>query len=88
MFGLSIGGVLGRGKRRAIVTPPKYSRGMAGYRQDGSNVVCRNCASAIYIPTIGQAGGCNPVGVASRAENGALVIDVSSLTDARSKVSK
>ncbi len=60
--------------------------GMAGYRQDGSNVVCRNCASAIYIPTIGQAGGCNPVGVPSRAENGALVIDVSTLAEARSRV--
>jgi FTR1 family protein len=60
--------------------------GMAGYRQDGSNVVCRNCASAIYIPTIGQAGGCNPVGVPSRAENGALVIDVSALAEARSRV--
>jgi high-affinity iron transporter len=62
--------------------------GMAGYRQDGSNVVCRNCASAIYIPTIGEAGGCNPVGVPSRAENGALVIDVSKLAEARSRISK
>lgn len=62
--------------------------GTAGYRQDGSNVVCRNCASAIYIPTIGQAGGCNPVGVPYRAENGALVIDVSTLVQARSRVSQ
>ena len=61
--------------------------GMAGYRQEGSNVVCRNCASAIYIPTIGQAGGCNPIGVPSRTENGALVIDVSTLAEARSRVS-
>jgi uncharacterized membrane protein len=61
--------------------------GTAGYRQDGSNVVCRNCASAIYIPTIGEAGGCNPVGVPSRAENGTLVIDVSTLAEARSRVS-
>lgn len=61
--------------------------GMAGYRQDGSNVVCRNCSSAIYIPTIGQAGGCNPVGVPSHTDNGALVIDVSSLAEARSRVS-
>ena len=38
--------------------------GWAGYKQDGQNVVCRNCGSAIYVPTIGQAGGCNPVGVA------------------------
>ncbi|HTC64934.1 MAG TPA: Fe-S-containing protein [Candidatus Saccharimonadales bacterium] len=62
--------------------------GTAGYRQEGSNVICRNCASAIYIPTIGEAGGCNPVGVPSHAENGALVIDVSTLAEARSRVSK
>ncbi len=60
--------------------------GMAGYRQDGSNVICRNCASAIYVPTIGEAGGCNPIGVASHAENGSLVIDVAALTEARAKV--
>jgi uncharacterized membrane protein len=62
--------------------------GTAGYRQDGSNVVCRNCASAIYIPTIGEAGGCNPVGVPSHMDNGALVIDVSTLAEARSRVAK
>ena len=61
--------------------------GTAGYRQEGSNVICRNCASAIYVPTIGEAGGCNPVGVPSRAENGALVIDVPALAEARSRVS-
>jgi high-affinity iron transporter len=62
--------------------------GTAGYRQDGSNVVCRNCASAIYIPTIGEAGGCNPVGVPSRLDNGALVIDVAPLAEARNRVAK
>jgi high-affinity iron transporter len=62
--------------------------GTAGYRQEGSNVVCRNCASAIYVPTIGEAGGCNPVGVPSRTESGALVIDVSKLAEARSRVSQ
>jgi uncharacterized membrane protein len=62
--------------------------GTAGYRQDGSNVVCRNCASAIYIPTIGEAGGCNPVGVPSHTESGALVIDVSTLAEARGRISK
>jgi high-affinity iron transporter len=62
--------------------------GTAGYRQEGSNVVCRNCASAIYVPTIGEAGGCNPVGVPSRAENSALVIDVANLAEARSRVAK
>ena len=61
--------------------------GTAGYRQEGSNVICRNCASAIYIPTIGEGGGCNPVAVPSRAENNALVIDIPALAEARSRVS-
>ena len=34
--------------------------GAEGYRQDGQNVICRHCGSAIYVPTIGEAGGCNP----------------------------
>jgi len=60
--------------------------GPAGYRQEGSNVICRNCASAIYIPSIGEAGGCNPVGVASRVEGDQLVIDLSALTRASTQV--
>jgi high-affinity iron transporter len=61
--------------------------GTAGYRQEGSNVICLNCGSAIYIPTIGEAGGCNPVGIASRTENGSLIIDVSALAKSWSRVS-
>ncbi len=60
--------------------------GRAGYRQEGSNVVCRNCASAIYIPSIGEAGGCNPVGVTSRVEGSDIVIDVPSLSSALAEV--
>jgi len=62
--------------------------GPAGYRQDGSNVICRNCASAIYIPSIGDVGGCNPVGVASRVEGDHLVIELAALTQAASQVPK
>lgn len=60
--------------------------GWAGYRQKGSDVVCRNCASAIYVPSIGQSGGCNPVTVPSHLDGGELVIDFSALTDAARKV--
>jgi high-affinity iron transporter len=56
--------------------------GAEGYRQDGQNVVCRHCGSAIYIPTIGEAGGCNPIGVPSRVDRADLVMDVSSLAQA------
>jgi high-affinity iron transporter len=61
--------------------------GTAGYRQEGSNVICLNCGSAIYVPTIGEAGGCNPVGIPSRTENGSLIIDVSAVAKSWSRVS-
>jgi high-affinity iron transporter len=60
--------------------------GAEGYRQDGQNVICRHCASAIYIPSIGDQGGCNPIGVASHMDGGDLVIDISSLTQAAKEI--
>ena len=54
--------------------------GAEGYRQDGQNVICRHCASAIYIPSIGQQGGCNPIGFPSQIEGNDIVIDVSSVS--------
>jgi FTR1 family protein len=60
--------------------------GAEGYRQDGHNVICRHCASAIYIPSIGDQGGCNPIGVASHVDGGDLVIDISSLTQAAKEI--
>jgi high-affinity iron transporter len=60
--------------------------GWSGYRQDGSNVVCRNCASAIYSPSIGQPGGCNPVAVPSRVDGQDLVMDLAALSDAAANV--
>ena len=60
--------------------------GAEGYRQDGQNVICRHCASAIYIPSIGDQGGCNPIGVPSHLDGGELVIDISSLTQAAKEI--
>jgi high-affinity iron transporter len=60
--------------------------GAAGYRQEGQNVICRNCAAAIYIPSIGESGGCNPIGVQSRVEGGEVVVDLSALAEASSKI--
>ena len=62
--------------------------GAEGYRQDGQNVVCRHCGSAIYIPTIGEAGGCNPVGWPYRMEGGERVVNVSAVTKAFAEVPK
>jgi FTR1 family protein len=60
--------------------------GAEGYRQDGQNVVCRHCGSAIYVPSVGDQGGCNPIGVASRVEGSEIVIDLASLGHAAQEV--
>jgi len=60
--------------------------GAEGYRQDGQNVICRRCASAIYIPSIGQKGGCNPIGFPSQVVGNDIVIDVSAVTKAAEEI--
>lgn len=56
--------------------------GTQGYRQDGKNVLCQNCAAAIYIPTIGAAGGCNPIHIDYRVEGETLIVAESALSTA------
>ncbi|HVO57761.1 MAG TPA: Fe-S-containing protein [Dongiaceae bacterium] len=62
--------------------------GAEGYRQDGQNVVCRHCGSAIYVPTIGEAGGCNPIGVPFHTEGADLVVNVAALAKSFEEVPK
>jgi high-affinity iron transporter len=60
--------------------------GWAGYRQQGQNVICRNCGAAIYVPSIGESGGCNPIPVTSRIDNGNLILDLSALGESAANV--
>jgi FTR1 family protein len=53
--------------------------GTQGYYQDGKNVICRNCAAAINIPSIGMAGGCNPVHIDYLVEGHTVVLTRSAL---------
>jgi high-affinity iron transporter len=53
--------------------------GPRGYYQDGPTVTCLHCGSAIYTPSIGQPGGCNPVPLKSRVEGNQLVLAASDL---------
>ena len=53
--------------------------GHQGYYQKGPNVICKNCASAINIPTIGQTGGCNPRPLASHVDGDQVVIPADKL---------
>jgi uncharacterized membrane protein len=57
-----------------------------GYRQEGQNVICRNCDSAIYIPSIGDVGGCNPVGVKSRTDGDAIIVALPDLQESSARV--
>src|SRR5271163_4524919 len=60
--------------------------GPSGYRQEGQSIICRTCGAAIYIPSIGESGGCNPIGVKSHVEGGAVVVDLSAIGEAASKI--
>ncbi|HTZ99577.1 MAG TPA: Fe-S-containing protein [Candidatus Aquilonibacter sp.] len=62
--------------------------GWAGYRQQGQNVICRNCGAEIYLPSIGEKGGCNPIPVKSEVENGNVIVDLAALTASAAKVHK
>ncbi len=53
--------------------------GWAGYKQEGQNVICRNCGATIYIPSIGDKGGCNPIPVKSEVSNGEVIVDLAAL---------
>ena len=54
--------------------------GAEGYVKEGPEILCRHCHSAVYPPSIGQPGGCNPIPVEFEVEGGRLVLPVSALT--------
>jgi FTR1 family protein len=56
--------------------------GHQGYYQDGKNVICRNCGAVIYVPTIGLAGGCNPIHIDYLVEGDKLHIAATALASA------
>jgi high-affinity iron transporter len=62
--------------------------GWAGYRQEGQNVICRNCGATIYIPSIGEKGGCNPIPVKSTVQAGEVIVDLSAFTESAATVHK
>jgi uncharacterized membrane protein len=60
--------------------------GARGYRQEGDNIICRNCGAAMYAPSIGEAGGCNPIPVSSHVMGAQIVVDLSSLSGATAQI--
>ena len=53
-----------------------------GYLQRGSQVICLACGVHIHRPSIGKAGGCNPVPLAHRTEADTVVITREALDEA------
>jgi high-affinity iron transporter len=60
--------------------------GRAGYRQEGQNIICRNCGASIYAPSIGERGGCNPIPVKSTVAGGAVIVDLSALANSNAMI--
>jgi high-affinity iron transporter len=56
--------------------------GRHGYKQEGTNAICRNCGAEIPLSTMGQVGGCNPIAMPTDLEGGELVLKASDLSQA------
>ena len=50
--------------------------GTAGYYERDGNVVCKRCDVVMNINTIGFKGGCNPIPLSYRIENGEIIFDM------------
>lgn len=53
--------------------------GPVGFYKSGENIICKLCASPVSAQSIGQAGGCNPVPLASTQAGGFVVISAKNL---------
>lgn len=60
--------------------------GNVGYRQEGQNIVCRNCGAVLNAPSIGTSGGCNPIPLNSRVEGVNVIVDLSALSGTASTI--
>jgi FTR1 family protein len=53
--------------------------GTKGYTQQGAEVLCLHCQSAIFPPTIGRPGGCNPIPLEFEVEGDEVVVAAAGL---------
>lgn len=55
--------------------------GDSGYIQENQEVICASCSNKIYLPSIGKQGGCNPIPLTHKTENGFIIIDIKDLEE-------
>ena len=53
--------------------------GTAGYYQRGEQIVCKRCDVVMNINTIGFKGGCNPIPLKYKVENGSIIFEMSDI---------
>lgn len=53
--------------------------GDTGYIQQGDEIICVSCNVRIFRPSIGQAGGCNPIPLPHEIDSGTIVISADEL---------
>jgi len=53
--------------------------GDMGYIQEKNEVICIACNVRIFVPSIGKAGGCNPIPLAHKVEGGCVVVTAEEL---------
>ena len=55
--------------------------GDAGYFERDEQIVCRRCDVVMNKNTIGFKGGCNPIVIDYRVENGQIIVPIQTLVD-------
>lgn len=67
------------GKRIGVVYDACMLCGDMGYLQEKNEVICIACNVRIFIPSIGKAGGCNPIPLPHLIEGGYVAVSVAEL---------
>ena len=62
------------GKKIGVVYDACMLCGDMGYIQQKNEVICIACNVRIFVPSIGKAGGCNPIPLAHKVEGGYVVV--------------
>ncbi|TAN40937.1 MAG: DUF2318 domain-containing protein [Nitrospirae bacterium] len=62
-----------------ICRPAKWNKDALGYAQKGENLICKYCMTPIAMHTLNNPGGCNPIPVPFKLEDGQIVIEVEEL---------
>ncbi|EGK7514134.1 DUF2318 domain-containing protein [Campylobacter lari] len=55
--------------------------GDMGYVKKGGELICISCNVRIFLPSVGKAGGCNPIPMKYKFENGKVIIPFSEILD-------